>query len=329
MIVWYTAKSTIFGCLKLTDLAAAIDLGSNSFHVTIVDVSEDPYRITTRVGEKVQLAAGLDQYSVLSQEAIDRGLKCVRRLAIKLANVPPKHRYVVATNTLRVAHNRDDFVTKAQAILGVPINVLSGDEEASLIFAGVVGDVAAKTRPQCTKLVIDIGGGSTEMILGQNSPQHLRSFPMGCVGFSNDYFPKRKINQLHIQNAVKAAQKMITTSCLSLSRSPEAMWEGWQVCIGSSGTIKALSALSALEERGMPYLDKASMEKIEQQLLGFDHLDEVSIEGLRADRGEVLPAGYAILKGIMLSLKLDRVYFSTGALREGVLLRELQSKVVK
>jgi len=302
----------------LTYLVAAIDLGSNSFHVTLVDTCETPYRVVSRAGEKIQLAAGLDDKDYLSQEAILRGLDCLQRLAPKLAKVAPNNRHVVATNTLRVAKNRDDFINQAEAILGVPIRVLTGEEEASLIFCGVVGEVADTSCQQLKKLVIDIGGGSTELILGQYEPQRLQSFPMGCVAFSRQFFPQRKIKQRYIQNAVEAAQNIIEKSSLS------DLWDGWEVCIGSSGTLKALAALSALEEDNMPYLDLVSMAKIELKLLAFDHLDDICLEGLRPDRGEVLPAGYAILKGIMLGLNLDRIYFSTGALREGVLLRALQ-----
>ena len=149
---------------------------------------------------------------------------------------------------------------------------------------------------------------------------------MGCVAFSHDYFPQRKINNAHLQNAIEAAQAIIESSKSNSLGASEAIWSGWQVCIGSSGTMKALIALSALEEGGMAYLNRASMANIEQQLLAFDYLDDVSIEGVRVDRGEVLPAGYAILMGIMRSLNLDRIYFSTGALREGVLLKALQEK---
>ena len=302
----------------MTYLVAAIDLGSNSFHVTLVDTCETPYRVVSRAGEKIQLAAGLDDKDYLSQEAILRGLDCLQRLAPKLAKVAPNNRHVVATNTLRVAKNRDDFINQAEAILGVPIRVLTGEEEASLIFCGVVGEVADTSCQQLKKLVIDIGGGSTELILGQYEPQRLQSFPMGCVAFSRQFFPQRKIKQRYIQNAVESAQNIIEKSSLS------DLWDGWEVCIGSSGTLKALAALSALEEDNMPYLDLVSMAKIELKLLAFDHLDDICLEGLRPDRGEVLPAGYAILKGIMLGLNLDRIYFSTGALREGVLLRALQ-----
>ena len=302
----------------MTYLVAAIDLGSNSFHVTLVDTCETPYRVVSRAGEKIQLAAGLDDKDYLSQEAILRGLDCLQRLAPKLAKVAPNNRHVVATNTLRVAKNRDDFINQAEAILGVPIRVLTGEEEAALIFCGVVGEVTDTSCQQLKKLVIDIGGGSTELILGQYEPRRLQSFPMGCVAFSRQFFPQRKIKQRYIQNAVEAAQNIIEKSSLS------DLWDGWEVCIGSSGTLKALAALSALEEDGMAYLDLVSMAKIELKLLAFDHLDDIRLEGLRPDRGEVLPAGYAILKGIMLGLNLDRIYFSTGALREGVLLRALQ-----
>tara|TARA_B110000285_G_scaffold181018_1_gene204211 strand:- start:8607 stop:9518 length:912 start_codon:yes stop_codon:yes gene_type:complete len=302
----------------LTYLVAAVDLGSNSFHVTLVDTCETPYRVVSRAGEKIQLAAGLDDKGYLSQEAILRGLDCLQRLAPKLAKVAPNNRHVVATNTLRVAKNRDDFINQAEAILGVPIRVLTGEEEASLIFCGVVGEVADTNCQQLKKLVIDIGGGSTELILGQYEPQRLQSFPMGCVAFSRQFFPQRKIKQRYIQNAVEAAQNIIEKFSLS------DLWDGWEVCIGSSGTLKALAAVSALQEDGMAYLDLVSMAKIELKLLAFDHLDDIRLEGLRPDRGEVLPAGYAILKGIMLGLNLDRIYFSTGALREGVLLRALK-----
>lgn len=302
----------------MTYLVAAVDLGSNSFHVTLVDTCETPYRVVSRAGEKIQLAAGLDDKGYLSQEAILRGLDCLQRLAPKLAKVAPNNRHVVATNTLRVAKNRDDFINQAEAILGVPIRVLTGEEEASLIFCGVVGEVADTNCQQLKKLVIDIGGGSTELILGQYEPQRLQSFPMGCVAFSRQFFPQRKIKQRYIQNAVEAAQNIIEKSSLS------DLWDGSEVCIGSSGTLKALAAVSALQEDGMAYLDLVSMAKIELKLLAFDHLDDIRLDGLRPDRGEVLPAGYAILKGIMLGLNLDRIYFSTGALREGVLLRALQ-----
>ena len=302
----------------MTYLVAAIDLGSNSFHVTVVDTAEAPYRIVSRSGEKVQLAAGLDEQGFLSQEAIDRGLNCLQRLVPKLKQVALKNCHVVATNTLRVAHNRMHFIRQAEAILGAPIRVLTGEEEASLIFSGVVGEVSSSDYQLRKKLVIDIGGGSTELILGQQHPQHLQSFPMGCVAFSVQFFPHRKIQQSYIQNAVEAAKNIIDKASLSDS------WDSWQMCIGSSGTIKSLAGLSALTDHGMPYLDLASMNQVEDQLLAFENLDEVVIEGLRPDRGEVLPAGYAILKGIMLSLNLDRIYFSTGALREGVLLQALK-----
>ncbi|MDC9720243.1 MAG: Ppx/GppA family phosphatase [Gammaproteobacteria bacterium] len=298
----------------MTHLVAAIDLGSNSFHVTLVDASETPYRVVSRAGEKIQLAAGLNEDNYLSQSAIDRGLECLSRLAPKLAQVDPKNRHVVATNTLRVATNRDDFIKPASVILGVQVQVITGEQEASLIFCGVVGEMLNTVHQNSKKLVIDIGGGSTELIVGQQTPTQLDSFPMGCVTFSQAYFPNRAITPKALQSAVDAAQ---TTIHQAVNKYKSC---GWGVCIGSSGTIKALVGLSGLKEAGVCYLDWVSMANIEEMILTFKTLDQVAIDGLRPDRGEVLPAGYAILKGIMLNLGLDRIYFSTGALREGVLL---------
>jgi exopolyphosphatase/guanosine-5'-triphosphate,3'-diphosphate pyrophosphatase len=303
-------------------LAAAIDLGSNSFHVTLIDMrptlSGEPYVVLSRAGEKIQLAAGLDEANVLSQEAIERGLDCLRRLVPKLAQVAPEHCHVMATNTLRVAQNASAFINPASAILGVQVKVVTGEEEAELIFRGVIGELAYSRYKNADKLVIDIGGGSTELIQGCQSPQIVNSYPMGCVAFSRKYFPNRKITAKAMQQAVEAAQDIIASKLEIYQQ------QGWQVCIGSSGTVKALACLSGLKEDGTYYLNQASMANIERQLLAFDNLDEVKIDGLRPDRGEVLPAGYAILKGIMQSLQLDRIYFSTGALREGVLLRSLR-----
>ena len=302
-------------------LTAAIDLGSNSFHVTLVDTRPNkdgaPYTVVSRAGEKIQLAAGLDENNHLSDAAIDRGLNCLQRLAPKLAALDPKNCHVVATNTLRVAINSADFLVKAESILGVPIRVVSGDEEAALIFTGVVGEISYTGFKDSDKLVIDIGGGSTELIQGCNEPQILHSFPMGCVAFSQQFFPHRKITQESIQLAVNAAQAAMA------NKLPCFQAKGWQVCIGSSGTVKALAHVSNLKEHGICYLDLGSMALIEKKLLAFDELDDVQMDGLRPDRGEVLPAGYAILKGIMLSLNLNRIYFSAGALREGVLLESL------
>lgn len=309
----------------MTNLVAALDLGSNSFHVTLVDISVSPYRVVERLGEKVQLGAGLDENNQLSQAAIDRGLACIERLACMLVDVSPKQRYIVATNTLRVAVNRAAFMEPAQRILDAKILLLSGEQEAAYIFKGVIGDQACAVHQNATKLVIDIGGGSTEIVLGQHTPIRLHSFEMGCVSYSKAYFPDRRLNQSCINEAARACEQLITQSLgeLPFATKPgelDRAWRDFDVCIGSSGTIKALIALSDQTDNGLPYIDAAAMRSIETELLVFKHLDEVNFEGVRADRGEVLPAGYAILKGIMMSLQIQRVYFSTGALREGVLL---------
>ena len=294
-------------------LAAALDLGSNSFHVTIVDTRVKPYRVVHRYGEKVQLGAGLDDHNKLSNAAIARGLACLHDMAKRMASVAPNNRYIVATNTLRVAHNRQHFIEQAEPIIQASIQVVSGEREAGLIFSGVLEELQSLQLGDQAKLVIDIGGGSTEIVCGQQQPNILNSFAMGCVAYSQRYFPNGLITEAAIDAAVNAAQEVVKYHI------KDYVTCDWQVCIGSSGTIKALAALSERKDKGLPILDRASMADVRAKILQFDTLDAVHLSHLRPDRGEVLPAGYAIMQGVMQTFDLDRVYFSTGALREGVI----------
>lgn len=294
-------------------LAAVLDLGSNSFHVTIVDTRVKPYRVVHRYGEKVQLGAGLDDQNFLSHAAIARGLSCLHDMARRMAKVAPQNRHIIATNTLRVAQNSQHFTDQAEPIIQAPIQVVSGEREADLIFTGVLEELQSLHLGRQAKLVIDIGGGSTEIVCGQQQPNMLNSFAMGCVAFSQRYFPDRRITEAAIEAAVNAAQAVVEPHVKDYIACD------WQVCIGSSGTIKALAALSEKQDKGLPILDNISMAAVRAKLLQFDTLDAVRLPYLRPDRGEVLPAGYAIMQGIMLAFDLDKVYFSTGALREGVI----------
>ena len=294
-------------------LAAALDLGSNSFHVTIVDTRVKPYRVVYRYGEKVQLGAGLDDQNVLSDEAIARGLSCMHDMAKRMAQVAPNNRHIIATNTLRVALNRQVFVDQAEPIIQAPIQVVSGEREADLIFSGVLEELQSLQLGDQAKLVIDIGGGSTEIVCGQQQPNILNSFAMGCVAISQRYFPDRVITEAAIDAAINAAQEVVKHHIKDYVACD------WQVCIGSSGTIKALTALSERKDKGLPVLDRASMAAVRAKILQFETLDAVRLPYLRPDRGEVLPAGYAIMQGVMQAFDLDKVYFSTGALREGVI----------
>ncbi|MDP6164998.1 MAG: Ppx/GppA family phosphatase [Gammaproteobacteria bacterium] len=296
-------------------LAAALDLGSNSFHVTIVDTRAKPYRVVCRYGEKVQLGAGLNDANELSETAIVRALACIKGMAQRMAGVAPKNRHVIATNTLRVAHNRQRFIEQAELVLQTPIKVVSGEDEADLIFRGVLEELQTKTLQEQAKLVIDIGGGSTEIVCGQWQPQLLNSYAMGCVAYSQRFFTSRKITEVALNAAIAEAQATVQVHL------NDYLACSWQVCIGSSGTIKALAALSERREQGLGILDRASMQAVRQKILQFTTLDEVHLQHLRPDRGEVLPAGYAIMQGVMQAFDLDKVYFSTGALREGAISR--------
>lgn len=301
-------------------LAAALDLGTNSFHVTIVDTRAQPYRVLFRYGQKVQLGAGLDQANFLSTDAIDRGLNAIQIMASQMTQVAPQNRHIVATNTLRVACNRQDFIQPAEKFLQAPIQVISGKREAELIFAGVADELASHSLGSQDKLVIDIGGGSTEIACGRDTPTLLNSFPMGCVVYGKQFFPDRRITETALQAAVDAARQCVSSQVAAYKQ------QGWQLCIGSSGTIKALATLSGKQQQGLAMVTADSMANIEKRIMQFGSLDEVVLNDLRSDRWEILPAGYAITLGIMQAFELSELYFSSGALREGVIASQIEAQ---
>nr|MBP6764454.1 exopolyphosphatase [Rubrivivax sp.] len=183
-------------------LLAAIDMGSNSFRLEIGQVMQGRYRRTSYFKETVRLGAGLDANGMLTEEASQRGLACLRRFATHLAAMPATNVRAVATQTLREARNRNAFLLRAQEALGYPIEIISGREEARLIFAGV----AFMQPSEQTRLVIDIGGRSTELILGQGrTPQVAESFGVGCVSLSLRFFEGGSITRDAFRHAQVAA----------------------------------------------------------------------------------------------------------------------------
>ena len=185
-------------------LIAAIDLGSNSFHMVLAKADHGEIRILERLGDKVQLAAGIDEQRLLSEEAMQRGLDCLRRFAQLTASLPEGAVRVVGTNALREARNRGEFIRRAEEILGHPVEVISGREEARLIYLGVSHSIADTPGK---RLVADIGGGSTEFIIGQRFEPLLReSLQMGCVSYTQRYFKDGKITPARYAQAYTAAR---------------------------------------------------------------------------------------------------------------------------
>lgn len=288
---------------------AAIDLGSNSFHLNISQVDRGQIRPIHTLSERVQLGEATDT-GALTQAAIGRGLACLEHFKQLLDETSPCQIRIVGTHALRRATNRRDFITPAEALLGMPVEVLPGEEEARLIYTGV-----AHTLPdnQACHLVIDVGGGSTEFILGSNAkPIRLESLPLGCVSYGEAFFSKGEITAARFDAACYQATQDVSLLCQRFNHTP------WQETIGASGTLLALEKIIVTAGWRSSGIDRASLSALRQKLLAFDHVGDIDLAGLSAHRKAVVTAGLAITQGIFDGLCLDAMNTSTSALREGV-----------
>ena len=294
------------------ELLAAIDMGSNSFHLAVARLDHGEVRKVASMSEKVQLAAGLDQHNFLSESAMQRGLDCLTRFVARLDAVSPSRLRIVATNALRQAENSQVFIERAMRILPKPIEIIAGREEARLIYLGVSQTMADQGR----RLVVDIGGGSTEFIIGEAfEPIHTESLQMGCVAYSGAFFADGVISVSAFERAMAAARKEVMVIASAYRET------GWDNVVGSSGTIKA--ARQVLLSEGwsdeQERLTRRGLLKLRDQLLKYTHVDQIAFEGLRDDRKAVLPAGLAILWAVFEVLNIEQMSYSDGALREGVM----------
>lgn len=295
--------------LEEGSLLAAIDLGSNSFHLVVCRLQHGELRTVEALGERVQLGAGLVDEK-LADDAIERGLECLSRFKQLLSTVEPKRIRVVGTNALRQAKNRAKFIKPAEEILGVPVNVIYGREEARLVYLGVAHTLADDSN---ARLVIDIGGGSTEFIIGQRfEPQRLESLQLGCVSFAQEFFPDGGLNK----GQFKAAYEQALVEVSHIRKRFHA--KHWQECVGSSGTLQAVETLiveSGFRESG---ICRDSLDKLQKKLIKFDHADQIDLPGLNEKRRYVIAAGVAVTCAIFDCLGITEMRTSKGALREGV-----------
>lgn len=293
------------------DLLAAIDMGSNSFHMVVARRVHGEIRTLEKMGEKVQLAAGLDSRNRLTREAQDRALACLRRFAQRLEGMPPEAVQVVGTNALRVARNAQEFIDRAQAVLGHPVEIIAGREEARLIYLGVSHTLADDAG---RRLVIDIGGGSTEFIVGERfEAKVLESLHMGCVSFRNRYFGDGKITKKQLDRAITHGRQEL----LNIRHNLRAI--GWDSAVGSSGSVKAISG--ALVHLGLTdgAITQAGMNELRLRLVDAGETGKLDALGIREDRQSIFPSGFAILMAAFESLDIDSMTFADGALREGLL----------
>lgn len=294
------------------DLLAAIDIGSNSFHLAIARVDHGEVRKVVSMSEKVQLAAGLDENNILGADAARRGLDCLRSFVARLDSVPPERIRIVATNALRQAKNADDFINQANDILPKPIEIIAGREEARLIHLGVSHTNASSDK----RLVVDIGGGSTEFIIGKGfEPLLTESLQMGCVAFTKKFFADGQITTTAFTQAIAAARKEV------LAIHGQYQKTGWDSVIGSSGTIKAVR--NVLVSKGwadqQERITYQGVKKLEKLLITIGDVNDIELVGVKEHRKAVFPAGVAVLRALMKVLGIETIAYSDGALREGVM----------
>jgi exopolyphosphatase/guanosine-5'-triphosphate,3'-diphosphate pyrophosphatase len=290
-------------------LYAAVDLGSNSFHMVIVRVVTGNVQIIGKVKQKVRLAAGLDENMVLDQLSLERGWKCLETFAERLQDIPLSNIRIVGTATLRLASNADVFIKKAEKILKHKLNVIDGEEEARQIYLGV----AYTSSNQGNSLVIDIGGASTEVIVGNDmTPIHLASINMGCVTFKDRFFGDNNISEQNFECAIKEAKSLLAPVI------GDFVSFDWQQCLGASGTPQAITEI--LVTQGISDSIRIDyLHNLKQQCLDCGTIDRLQIVGLTGSRRTIFPSGLAILIALFEQLNIQEMQISGGALREGLI----------
>lgn len=294
---------------------AAVDLGSNSFRLQVARVVGKQIYPLDSLREMVRLAAGLTADKRLDEDSQARALDCLKRFGERLRGFPPHSVRAVGTNTLRVAKNGSAFLKKAEAALGFPIEVIAGREEARLIYLGVAHSLPASTS---NRLVMDIGGGSTEFIIGRRlKPVKLESLYMGCVSYSLLFFPDGKITKGAMKRAELAARSEVQAIAAEFSSTH------WQDAFGSSGTARALGEIIELNNLDASGSDgditPEGLDNFRDYLLRAGDIKKLEIAGLRTDRAPVIPGGFAIMSAAFSELGIRRMSQAMGALRQGVL----------
>ena len=292
-------------------ILAAVDLGSNSFHMIVCRIQHGQLLIMDRLRENVRLGAGIDADNNLTADAQGRGIACLTRFAQRLSQLPSNCIRVVGTNTLRKARNASQFIKAAEAVLGHPIEIISGVEEARLIYLGVAHSIAAdKTR----RLVIDIGGGSTELIIGEQfKPLRMESLQIGCVSLSERFFNGGVLSNKAFKSAEIAAMQELDPIIAHYKKLK------WQNTIGASGTIRAIDRILTATGWSKSGISRDGLKQLLTHLRNCDHISKLNLPDLDAERAPVLPGGVVILSAIFKALDIDTLKVSDGALREGLI----------
>jgi exopolyphosphatase/guanosine-5'-triphosphate,3'-diphosphate pyrophosphatase len=289
----------------------AVDLGSNSFHLAIARVVDDQVYPLDSLKETVRLGSGLTAARELDGQAQERALAALKRFSERLAGMPREAVRVVGTNALRVARNAQPFLRRAQAVLGFPIEVIPGREEARLIYLGVVHSLPLSDH---NRLVVDIGGGSTECIIGHKlRPKAIESLYMGCVSYTARFFPEGRIDKRSLKQAQFAAREQVQGIAARFQKT------GWREAVGSSGTARSIAEVLVKSGQAARGINAAGLEWLREQLVAAGDFRKLAIPGLREDRVPVVAGGVAIMSGVFDELGLEEMTVAEGALRDGVL----------
>lgn len=297
--------------MKTYDTLAAVDLGSNSFRLEVARVAGDQLYPLDSLKETVRLAGGLGDDKKLDDPTQARALACLQRFGERLRGLSPEAIRCVGTSALRIARNAEAFLRQAEIALGHPIEIVAGREEARLIYLGVAHSLPASPN---RRLVVDIGGGSTEFIIGHGLKPHEReSLHMGCVNFSKRFFADGVIDKAILKQAEVAARAEVERIAREFSKA------NWQQAVGSSGTARALREI--LEQNGWSAsgITADGLAQLRSQLIRAGHVDALDLPGLSRDRRPVIAGGFAIMAGLFAELEIEQMDVAETAMREGIL----------
>ncbi len=297
---------------KSFDLVAAIDLGSNSFHMIVARIQDDQLCIIDRMREMVRLADGIDAHGNIAPHAQTRALACLQRFGERLKEFPRSTVRVVGTNTLRNAANADNFLAQAEKALGHSIDIIAGVEEARLIYLGVAYSLAINGQ---RRFVMDIGGSSTELIIGDSStnPKHLESLEMGCVTVTQRYFSDGIINKQRVKRASLFARMELEPHVRIYKKL------GWEQAIGASGSIRSIKKVLVTSGMSKGTITLDNLHALTNRLIGAGSIEAQPPEGLNPERAPVFIGGLVVLTATFEALGINEMEVSDRALREGLL----------
>jgi len=296
---------------SVPDVLAAVDLGSNSFHMVVARYTHGQLVIVDRLREMVRLGAGLEADGRLNKDVAGKALACLERFGQRLRDMRPDSVRVVGTNVFRRAKKKEAFVERAREAIGHPIEIVSGIEEARLIYSGVAHTMSAGDG---RRLVCDIGGGSTEIIIGEGlEPLELESLQIGCVRLSEEFFADGRLSQKRMQRARVAARQAIEPYQAAFRR------RGFDVAVGSSGTVRAIGDTIRELDPTATDIGADGLERVIHELSALEHIRDLKLNAITDDRKLSFAGGVAILAEVFEQLGIESMRVADGAMREGLL----------